>query len=268
MVMEILIPHDAGRFAAPPQVLGAPPIARRVGRSGRRSAARQQPPRGQSLRARLVLRWSAVAMRLRPPFVDGLRDDPRSSTSSHGLLQRCETLLRSLAKARLRTLGLRQGDLARIAERFDVQRFTAAATSGRVQALAHLLATMYWRGCSMPAFVLSSPMHPSTGLVRWLSGFTVMDQVDRGRQLFDLLVHEETRIYAHALAIVEQMQRMSCRRGQTGILMLPELLRPDLSLKLKSHDDYHFRNTNQRLRQALDLRGTSPFREVSRLLRF
>lgn len=102
MVMETLIPHDAARFAGPPQPPTAPPIARRVGRSGRRSAARQQPPLGQSLRARLVLHWSAVAMRLRPPFVERLRDAPRSSTTSHGLLQRCETLLRSLAKARLR----------------------------------------------------------------------------------------------------------------------------------------------------------------------
>lgn len=231
MVMEILIPHDGTRVAAPLYTPAAPPVARRVGRGSRRSAARQQPPAGQSLRVGLVQRWSAVAMRLRPPFVAGLRNDLRSSTSSYGLLQRCETLLLSLTRARLRTLGLKQSDLVHIAERFDVQRFAVAADSGQMRALAYVLATMYWRGCSVPEFLFNAPLHPSTGLVRWLSGFTVMDQVDRGQQLFDLLVHEEARIFAHALALVERMRRMSCKRGHAGILLLPELLRPDLPLK-------------------------------------
>jgi hypothetical protein len=168
-------------------------------------------------------------MRLRPPFVAGLRDDPRSSTSSYGLLRRCETLLSSLTRARLRTLGLRQGDLVRIADGFDLHRSTASAASGNPQALAYVLATMYWRGCSLPAFLLSAPLHPSTGLVRWLSGFTVMDQVDRGRQLFDLLVHEEARIFAHALALVDRIQRMSGSLSRRGVVLLPELLRADVS---------------------------------------
>lgn len=105
-----------------------------------------------------------------------------------------------------------------------MKRHTAV---GGVDALAYVLALMHWRGCSVPAFLLQPPLHPSTGLIRWLSTFTVMEQVDSGLQVFDLLVLEEARIFEHAAALIHAMDRMIARRSRRCIVLLPELLHID-----------------------------------------
>jgi hypothetical protein len=95
---------------------------------------------------------------------------------------------------------------------------------GTPDALAYVMALMHWRGCSIPGFLLRRPLHPPTGLVRWLSSFSVIDQVDNGQLLLEQLVLEEARIFAHSLAIVRTMQRMKSARSPPVVVLLPELL--------------------------------------------
>jgi hypothetical protein len=109
-------------------------------------------------------------------------------------------LLRVLRRHRLRALGLRQSNVADVARRFDMDHYGAVGTP---DALAYVMSLMHWLGCSLPGFLLRRPLHPPTGLVRWLSTFSVVDQVDNGQLLLEQLVLEEARIFAQALVIVQ-----------------------------------------------------------------
>lgn len=73
-------------------------------------------------------------------------------------------------------------------------------------------------------FLAAPSPAPPTGLVRWLASYDVVEQVDYGQQVLEQLVHEEDRIFAHALAIVEQMLRQAPEHADGAIVLLPELL--------------------------------------------
>ena len=94
---------------------------------------------------------------------------------------------------------------------------------GVTAALAYVLALMHWRGCSLPNFLFGRAQHPPTGLVRWLSRFSVVDQVDSGQLLLEQLALEEARIFEHALGIVRTMQRMRRQGARQSVALLPEL---------------------------------------------
>jgi len=83
---------------------------------------------------------------------------------------------------------------------------------------------MYWRGCRHPLAVHAAQLHPPTTLVRWLSRFTVQQQVDHGRQILDALVAEKARVHYFALQLVRRMlpQRVAQSRS---VALLPDLLR-------------------------------------------
>ena len=232
MVLQILVPKRGSLFqGALPRP--DPPRWQRTRRANRRRAARTAAPEGQRLRAQLVRHWSSVAVHTRPAALPGPQPRERASAGSIGLLEQCEGLLSVLCRHRLRTLELRQANIADVARRFDVKRYT---TAGSTAALAYVLALMHWRGCSLPNFLLRPPLHPPTALVRWLSAFSVVDQVDSGQLLLEQLVREEARVFKHAFAIVRAMQRMKGRRARQSIVLLPELLRVPEEPKITQRD--------------------------------
>lgn len=141
--------------------------------------------------------------------------------------------MRVLCRHRLRTLGLRQANIAGVARRFDIDRYAAL---GDTTALAYVLASMHWRGCSLPNPLFGRPLHPPTGLVRWLSGFSVVDQVDSGQLLLEQLALEEARIFEHALGIVRTMQRMMRQGARQSVSLLPELLAAPEEQELTQRD--------------------------------
>jgi len=99
-----------------------------------------------------------------------------------------------------------------------------ASRLASLQTLATLLCAMYWRGCRHPLALDAAQLHPPTTLVRWLSRFTVQQQVDHGRQILDALVAEEARVHDFALQVV---RRMLPQRGAQShwVALLPDLLR-------------------------------------------
>jgi hypothetical protein len=68
------------------------------------------------------------------------------------------------------------------------------------------------------------PSRRSAGLLRWLTAFTVMEQVDQGQQLFELLALEERRVFEHARALIERLDRIRAHCSPRGIVLLSELL--------------------------------------------
>ena len=122
------------------------------------------------------------------------------------MLRQCEPLLRQLLRRRRRALGLSRGELTRLASGFDSNNLRTSRASS-ASALAFVLASMHWCGCSHPRSLFMAPLHPPTGLVRWLTNFSVQDQVDQRQQLLERLALEEQRIdrFANALAVQLQM---------------------------------------------------------------
>lgn len=80
------------------------------------------------------------------------------------------------------------------------------------------------RGCCHPRSLFIAPLHPPTGLVRWLARFSVQEQVDQGLQLLERLVLEVQRIDRFANALMLRIQGMTARNGR-GAVLLPDLLR-------------------------------------------
>jgi len=83
---------------------------------------------------------------------------------------------------------------------------------------------MYWRGCRHPLALGTAQLHPATALVRWLSRFTVQQQVDHGRQILDALVVEEARVHDFALQVLGRMLPQP-KPPSRCIALLPDLLR-------------------------------------------
>ena len=83
---------------------------------------------------------------------------------------------------------------------------------------------MHWHGCRHPGRALCMPMHPPSGLVRWLARFSVQNQTDHPAHLLRLQVDELARVERRSRQIVASM-RSRMRHGRVTFKLLPELLR-------------------------------------------
>jgi hypothetical protein len=155
----------------------------------------------------------------------------RGRMRPHGAeAMRSEALLRQLLCRRRRSLGLSRGELRRLADGFDSDSLRAAPECS-APALAFVLASMYWCGCRHPRSLFIAPLHPPTGLVRWLTRFCVQEQVDQGQLLLERLVLEVQRIDLFAGVLMRRIQAMTARHGRR-VVLLPDLLRIAESVNL------------------------------------
>ena len=111
-----------------------------------------------------------------------------------------------------------------MAKTFDIYRWRLNVDPAQPEALAVLLCTMYWRGFRNPAYIDAAPQHAATGLIRWLSRFTVRQQLEHGRQILNALAAEEARVHAFALQLARRMVGL---RGPSPrrVTLLPDLLK-------------------------------------------
>jgi hypothetical protein len=96
---------------------------------------------------------------------------------------------------------------------------------------------MHWFGCSHPCSLFMAPMHPPTGLVRWMTYYTVQEQVDQGQQLLERLSLEVRRIDCFANALVLRILAMNPRHGR-GVVLLPDLLKTAESADLNESGSF------------------------------
>ncbi|MDN8618215.1 hypothetical protein [Variovorax ginsengisoli] len=142
-------------------------------------------------------------------------------TESQELLRDCERLMRRLLRTSWARLPRTQrGAIKRKIRAFDLDRTTITVASGQADAAAWLVAAMHWCGCRHPAALFAKPLHPATGIVRWLTAFEISRQVERPRDIIALLPKK--------MAIIDQRSRvlvatMIARRRV--VALLPELLR-------------------------------------------
>lgn len=148
----------------------------------------------------------------------------RTSSDFHTLLQDAEAVVKTLLRRRRRAVEVGPQALVALAQTFDIGRWRLWIDPHQRDALALLLCTMYWRGCRLPSSINTAPLHPSTGVVRWLSTFTVRQQADHGRQILGALAAHEARVHEAALQIAH---RLLPKRAVSPrwVVVLPELLR-------------------------------------------
>lgn len=230
MVLHILVPPEV-RWNPPANASAA--IRRRLFTGELRRGRRKGRSLGWSAkpsRSALLAHWQPVARRCAPPPSPPLIARPRADACARTLLRQCEALLRQLLRRRRRALGLSRGELRRLADGFDSDSLRAAPACS-APALAFVLASMYWCGCCHPRSLFIAPLHPPTGLVRWLTHFCVQEQVDQGQQLLERLTLEVQRIDLFADVLMRRIQAMTARHGR-GVVLLPDLLRVAESVNL------------------------------------
>lgn len=236
MVLPILLlPATQWSNATPPEPTARNRPFHLSERAQRRSCPRRQQAAPLPYRAALLNHWRLVAVLCAPPALEPLKQTSRSSAGCRNLLAQCESLLRQLLRRRRDRLGLSGHDLARVALAFDGQ--TLRAPAGPTATIAFLLASMYWEGCRHPLSLFASPLHPPTGLVRWLAGFTVQEQVERGRLLLILLAREEDRMFGFAHRLTAKIDGMTVSRNR-GLVLLPELLRLAEKPRINQRDSF------------------------------
>ena len=191
-------------------------------RRRREDGPRWQPMSRQRHRAALLKHWTPAAARCAPPPLPHPALTSRSGAGGRHLLAQGEALLRKLLRRRRDRLGLSRHDLVQVATGFDGH--TLRAPAGPAAAVGFVLVSMYWEGCRHPLSLFARPLHPPTGLVRWLTGFTVQEQVDHGRVLLTQLAQEEQRMFEFAMHLIGRIDAMTVNHGR-GLVLLPELLR-------------------------------------------
>jgi hypothetical protein len=158
---------------------------------------------------------------------------PRTASVYRNLLSDGEKLLHKLLRRRQRRSSASLSALACIARTFDDKTWRVTIEPAQHDTVVFMLISMYWWGCRHPASLCCPRLHPPTALVRWLSRFTVGQQVDHGRQILDMLVAEEARVYLFACRLVEHLMPRAPKFIR-AVVLLPEMLR---AIELPNHDE-------------------------------
>lgn len=139
---------------------------------------------------------------------------------SSALLHDSEHLTRLLLRRAWAKVPRRQQRLLRLAVRcFDPNKPAIKVAATQVNAAAWLLAAMHWNGCRHPSALWCKPLHPLTGVVRWLSGFDVVEQHEHSREILTKLAERVGRVERHSRQLVVAM-----RAERQVVALLPELL--------------------------------------------
>lgn len=230
MVLPILVPPAGEPWVASwpkPRPRSAPRRAHKAVAAAVPDPALADPPdEPAAARRRLVLHWRGI-LHLGEGRAQqhDLMAKRRAGVDDEGnLLRDCEQLLRALSHRSRRGLHTKQRQgLLRITNSFLADTSEVRVTRTDLPALSWLLAAMYWRGFRHPAALNCAPLHPPTGLLRWLMGFTVQQQVDQRRQVLDLLVKESGQVEQRSWAVASALvRRIKCHSGL--VVLLPELL--------------------------------------------
>jgi hypothetical protein len=178
-----------------------------------------------TVRAQRVAHWSARGSTLdKPPPLPESPWSPRTASTYRHLMRDVEVLLQQILRRREISANASPRAVSAITATFDSSTWRVKVDPVQRDALVCLMISMYWRGCRHPAALYGPTLHPPTALIRWLSRFTVQQQVDHGRQILRLLAEEELRVHEFANSVVEQLPYETA--GATcAVALLPDVLR-------------------------------------------
>lgn len=193
----------------------------------RKRAASQPPP--TSKRDKLIRYWRQLLAR-RTSIASSWRHQARASSDrvyeamaygdSSALLHDSEHLTRLLLRRAWANVARRQRIMIRRAvRRFDPNKPNIKVAAAQLNAVAWLLAAMHWNGCRHPNALWCKPLHSLTGVVRWLSGFDVVEQHEHSREILMMLAEWVVRVERQSRQLVAAM-----KAERQVVALLPELL--------------------------------------------
>ncbi|CAG9165838.1 hypothetical protein [Cupriavidus pinatubonensis] len=186
-------------------------------------------PPPTSKRDKLIRYWRQILGR-RAIITDSGRYQTRSSSGwtceamagrdSSALLHDSEHLTRLLLRRAWAKVPRRHRIMIlRAVRRFDPNKPNIKVAASQVNAVAWLLAAMHWNGCRHPNALWCKPLHPLTGVVRWLSGFDVVEQHEHSREILTKLAERVGCVELQCRQIVVAM-----KADRKAVALLPELL--------------------------------------------
>lgn len=211
MALPILIP--ATEIWAAPRTAGAsftPPPEKRTGSKPRRRLHLEDHlPRGRKF-------W---------PSRQPKRVETRGAGFSAGnTLELCEQVAIANLRRWARELRCNGRHVYAIARSCDASLRVLVSVLDR-EAMAWMLLAMYWKGFSHPMSLIVSPLHPPTGVHRWL-------MASSERTVFDGPVHDSDRLVrvmrayrARAVALSALLLKREVLQGR--VRLRPELLRDE-----------------------------------------
>lgn len=227
MVLPIIVPGAdfeayawAGQYVPDPK-RACKPVCRQ-----RPCVKNALPMDAASQRARLVSRWQAIAksrprLSLRPTSTK-LKLSHAVGDSATGSLDRganllggCEWLLRrSLREQWTGLCHAERVQVHAVVDRFrwDSPVFEVAKIT--TSAAAWMLFAMAWCGLSHPASLFQKPLHPPTGLIRWVSRFRVDQQTTQADEIQRRLARD-LRVAARQCRLM--VRRMAKKTGRVAL---------------------------------------------------
>ncbi|QQX89669.1 hypothetical protein JJQ59_34600 (plasmid) [Cupriavidus necator] len=193
----------------------------------RRAAAFQPPPTNE--RDELIRHWRQL-LGLPAPIANSGRSqalalnawtsEVMAGGDSRELLHDSEHLTRLLMRRAWANVPRRQRRMIRRAVLcFDPDKPAIKVAAAQINAAAWLLAAMHWSGCRHPNALWCKPLHPLTGVVRWLSGFDVVEQHEHSREILAKLAERVGWVEWQSRQLVAVM-----KAKRRVVALLPELL--------------------------------------------
>ncbi|CAN7778919.1 hypothetical protein LJR296_007862 [Cupriavidus necator] len=198
----------------------------RIPRRRRAAASMSLPTNG---RDELVYHWrqllglpAAIANSGRRPShaLSAQTSEVMAGGDSRELLHDSEHLTRLLLRRAWANVPRRQRRMIRRAVlSFDPEKPAIKVAAAQINAAAWLLAAMHWNGCRHPNALWCKPLHPLTGVVRWLSGFDVVEQHEHSREILTKLAERVGWVEGQSRQLVAVM-----KAKRRVVALLPELL--------------------------------------------
>jgi hypothetical protein len=185
------------------------------------------PMDAASQREQLVSRWQAIAksrprLSLKPTSpkleLSHAAGDKSIASQDRGanLLDGCEWLLRRSLREQWARLGhVERVQVHAMIDRFDWRSPIVEVATITSTAAAWMLFAMAGCGCSHPGALFQKPLHPPTGLVRWVSRFRVDQQTSHADEIQRQFAGD-LRVAAHQCSLM--VRRMVKKTGRVALL--------------------------------------------------
>jgi len=135
-----------------------------------------------------------------------IRASSVADESSANLSGDCEWLLRLRLRQRWDSLCYRERlQVNAVAEDFNWTNPVCEASALTSTAATWMLCAMYWCGVRHPASLHQKPLHPPTGLVRWISGFHTDQQATQAHEIQGQLDREMSAMSVRCEWLVRRM---------------------------------------------------------------
>ena len=200
------------------QALDATPATEETNQASADIVSTGAPSSPDAERKLLVQRWRSLlgppdpesrqATHVASSLPTAIRTSAVGVDSSANLYGDCEWLLRLRLRQRWgRLRHVERVQIGAMAQRFNWTNPVCEASALNSAAAVWMLCAMYWCGVRHPASLCQKPLHPPTGLMRWISGFHTDQQAMQAREIHRQLDRDMSAMAVRCEWLVRRMMK-------------------------------------------------------------